>query len=483
MIGRYFNYILLTLSLVLSACAINPVTGDRDFVTLSESEEIAQGRQYHQTIIEQYGVYDDPGLQSYVDTIGQQLATNSHRSHLEFHFTVLDSPDINAFALPGGYIYITRGIMAYLDSEAELAGVLGHEIGHVTARHSVRQQSGQLASGLLNVLIAATTGSESLGNLSNQLGTGIIRGYGRKHELEADRLGAEYLHKSAYNPESMLDVIGVLKDQELYEKALAKKQNRPANIYHGVYSTHPKNDDRLQTVIRAAKNLSPVQYRDDNQATYFNYINGMVWGQSPDQGVIIQNRFMHAKLGIALQFPPGWQIVNNPTGLLARDQQTGALAQVNLKALKKDETSTALLKRLTNNNKLSVEQTNYGVTARALAKIEGASQPARVSAITLDDKQVLFLAGTSTKEQFSDTDRQLLTINKSFTRLSDKQIKNIKPPSLKIIEVKAGDKFASLANQSAIDRDAENILRLLNRAFPDGSITASQKIKVIEFNK
>ncbi len=151
--------------------------------------------------------------------------------------------------------------------------------------------------------------------------------------------------------------------------------------------------------------------------------------------------------------------------------------------MKKDETSTALLKRLTNNNKLSVEQTNYGVTARALAKIEGASQPARVSAITLDDKQVLFLAGTSTKEQFSDTDRQLLTINKSFTRLSDKQIKNIKPPSLKIIEVKAGDKFASLANQSAIDRDAENILRLLNRAFPDGSITASQKIKVIEFNK
>ncbi|MFB3058963.1 MAG: M48 family metalloprotease, partial [Gammaproteobacteria bacterium] len=192
MIDRHFKCLLFTLSLMLFGCATNPVSGDREFVTLSESQEIDQGRKYHQTIIDQYGVYDDPGLQSYVEAIGQQLAANSHRAHLEFHFTILDSPDINAFALPGGYIYITRGIMAYLDNEAELAGVLGHEIGHVTARHSVRQQSGQLAAGLLNILISSVTGSQTLQELGDQLSFGIIRGYGRKHELEADRLGAEY---------------------------------------------------------------------------------------------------------------------------------------------------------------------------------------------------------------------------------------------------------------------------------------------------
>ena len=469
--------------LLLSACATNPVTGDRDFVTLSEAEEISQGRQLHPSVIEQYGVYDDPNLQSYVNAIGQQLAANSHRAHLKFNFTILDSPDINAFALPGGYIYITRGIMAYLSNEAELAGVLGHEIGHVTARHSVRQQSGQFASGLLNVIIAATTGNQSLGNLSNQLGTGIIRGYGRKHELEADRLGAQYLHKSAYNPEIMLDVIAVLKDQELYEKALAKKQNRPAKIYHGVYSTHPKNDERLQTVIRAAKNLSPVQYRDENQTTYFDLIDGMTWGQSADQGVLLKNRFMHANLGFAIQFPSRWQITNNPNSLFARDPDSGALTQLNLKTLQKGENSIALLKRLTNNNKLSVRQTDYGATAPAQVQKDGKTQPARISAIKLDNQQVLFIVGTSAKEEFAAIDLELLAINDSFTRLSDQQIKNIKTPILKIVDVKAGEKFVSLASRSAINQDAESILRLLNRAYPDGAITASRKLKVIAFDK
>lgn len=479
MTGHFLNYILLALSLLISACAINPVSGNRDFVTLSESSEIALGRQYHQTIIEQYGVYDDPELQSYVDAIGQQLAANSHRAHLEFHFTILDSPDINAFALPGGYVYITRGIMAYLASEAELAGVLGHEIGHVTARHSVRQQSAQFASGLLNVLITAATGSESLGRLGDQLGTGIIRGYGRKHELEADRLGAEYLHKSAYNPEAMLEVIGVLKNQELYEKALAEKQNRRPNIYHGVFSTHPKNDERLQAVIRAAKTLSPVQYRDADQANYFKLIDGMTWGQSAHRGVILQNRFIHTGLGIALQFPRQWQITNLPNRLIARDHKSGVLVQLSLKSLHEGENSAGLLRRLTNNSELSVENMAFGVTARSSVSIAGKSQPARVSAIDLDEKQVLFIAGTSAKDRFAATDLKLQAINVSFTRLSDSQIKNIKTPALHIIEAKAGDDFAALASQSSIDQDAENILRLLNRAFPDGTISAAQKLKVI----
>ena len=480
MIDRYFKCLLFTLCLMLLGCATNPVSGDRDFVTLSESQEIDQGRKYHQSIIDQYGVYDDPDLQSYVEAIGQQLAANSHRAHLEFHFTILDSPDINAFALPGGYIYITRGIMAYLDNEAELAGVLGHEIGHVTARHSVRQQSGQLAAGLLNIFISSVTGSQTLQELGDQLSFGIIRGYGRKYELEADRLGAEYLHKSSYNPEVMLEVIGVLKDQELYEKALAKKENREPKIYHGVFSTHPKNDDRLQTVVRAAKTLSPVQYRDNNRATYLKSIDGMVWGQNPDQGVVVKNRFMHAELGIALQFPIDWLITNNPKKLLARNPENGALAQLSLKSLRKNETAAGLLRRLTKESDLAVEQTAYGATARTQARIAARSQPARVSAIKLDQKQVLFIAGTSTKKHFVATDLQLLAINASFTRLSDEQVNNIKFPVLKIIEAGPGDDFASLATRSAIDHEAENILRLLNGAFPDGTVVTSQKLKVIE---
>ena len=476
---KLISILVLTLSLGLGACAINPVTGERDFAMVSEAEEIEQGRRYHKEIIANYGIYDNPALQQYVNRIGQELAAKSHRAHLEFTFTVLDSPDINAFALPGGYVYVTRGIMAYLDSEAELAGVLGHEIGHVTARHSVRQQAGQLASTLLSVLITATTGQQTLGNLSQQLSTGLIRGYGRDHELEADRLGAEYLHVVGYDPENMLEVIGVLKDQEVYEKTLAAKEKRPANIYHGVYSTHPRNDDRLKTVVRAAKKLSVKKYRDNNQAGYEGIIDGLVWGSSLKQGIVANNRFSHPELAIGLQLPKGWKINNNPQFLQARNSETGALVQIGVTSLNKDESLEELLKRLTKSKELKVSKKDYGVTASTRAKPSGGDyQPARISAIELDDSQALTLFGTSTRDHFSDTDKQLLNINQSFRHLNQAQIDAIKAPRLKIVRRNV-QSFEALAEQSALEYEAVNTLRLLNRAFPKGDIAALDKLKTI----
>jgi len=381
--------------------------------------------------------------------------------------------------LPGGYVYVTRGIMAYFDSEAELAGVIGHEIGHVTARHSVRQQGGQLASNILSILVAATTGDQTLGNLSQQLSTGLIRGYGRDHELEADRLGAEYLHTAGYDPENMLEVIGVLKDQEVYEKALAAKENRPANIYHGVFSTHPRNDDRLKTVVRAAKKLSAKTYRDSNQAGYESMIDGLAWGSSLKQGIVANNRFSHPELAIGLQLPKGWKVNNNPQFLQARNSETGALIQIGVTSLNKDESLEELVKRLTKSKELKVSKKDYGVTASTRAKPSGGDyQPARISAIELDNSQALTLFGTSTRDHFSDTDKQLLNINQSFRHLNQAQIDAIKAPRLKIVQRNV-QSFEALASQSALEYEAVNTLRLLNRAFPKGDITALDKLKTI----
>jgi predicted Zn-dependent protease len=472
------NTLLLILSLALSACATNPVTGESDFALVTETEEIKQGRSYHKEIIASYGVYDDPALQQYVNSIGQELAARSHRAHLKFTFTVLDSPEINAFALPGGYVYITRGIMAYLDSKAELAGVLGHEIGHVTARHSVRQQSGQMASTLINVLIEATTG---LGDISNQVSTGIIRGYGREHELEADRLGAEYLHLSGYDPEIMLEVIGVLKDQEVYEKRLAKKEKRDPNIYHGVYSTHPRNDDRLKTVVRAAKKLSAQDYRDSDRPGYYGKIDGMIWGPSARQGILTGNQFTHPELAFALQLPESWKVNNHPEYLQARNPKTGAFVQIWVTTLKKNESLKKLLKRISNNKKLKVHDKDYGVTARTRITLgDGEEQPARISAIKLKNSQVLTLLGTAAKDQFTRTDKRLLDINQSFRQLSQQQIDAIEVPRLQIVSRK-NQSFKILAEQSAIEYDAVNIIRLLNRAYPKGDIKKIDKLKTVIF--
>src|SRR5690606_34617638 len=206
--------------LLLQGCASNPVTGSPDLVFQSEAGEIKRSKEVHPLIVQQFGgPYEDQRLQAYVNEVGQRAAKASHRPELEYHFMVLDSEDINAFTTGGGYVYITRGIMNYLNSEAELAAVLGHEIGHITARHPVRQQSKSTLSNIGAAALGIFTGSADLAGLANYAGAALVSGYGRDQELEADRLGAEYLTKTGFAPESMIDVVRLLKNQEMFEIA------------------------------------------------------------------------------------------------------------------------------------------------------------------------------------------------------------------------------------------------------------------------
>ena len=480
---KFWSGALLICLVAVTGCAVNPVTGERDFALVSEAEEIEQGRRYHQIVVARYGIYEDPALQAYVDRVGQQLARSSHRAQLEFHFTVLDSPEINAFALPGGYVYVTRGIMAYLDSEAELAGVLGHEIGHVTAKHSVRQQGGQFASDLLGVLIATATGSSTLANASQVIGTGIVRGYGREHELEADRLGAEYLHKVGYDPEVMLDVIGVLKDQEVYEREQARQEGREPNVYHGVYSTHPRNDDRLQTVVRAARKLSQKQYRERGIETYYGYLDGLPWGESARQGIVRGNRFAHPELRFELTLPQGWQLANNPEFLQARDPDSSAVIQVGVNAREQNESPAALLRRISRNDELAVETHSWGASAMLQVRVPGgSSQPARVAAIALGERQMLILTGTSPTREFELNEPRFRAVERSFRRLSAAEASAIPMPRLRILTDRRPPSFAALAGDSALTERAEARLRLLNRSFPDGDIAARERLKQVAFD-
>lgn len=262
----------ISTSLLLSACSTNPVSGKKDFSLISKDQELSMGLQAHQSTLKKTPAYNNPRLQSYVNNIGQQLAQKSHRNNIKYTFTVLDDPSVNAFALPGGYIYITTGLMAYLNSEGELAGVLGHEIGHVTARHGVQQASAGVATSVLIDLIAKKTGGA---DIMGQLGSAALSGYGREHELDADRLGAEYLARVGYSPKNMIDVISVLKSQEEYDKAKASQEGRQASAYHGVFSSHPSNDKRLQEVVGAARKIPTAGSRPANRAAYLQQINGL----------------------------------------------------------------------------------------------------------------------------------------------------------------------------------------------------------------
>ncbi|HSN34302.1 MAG TPA: M48 family metalloprotease, partial [Ideonella sp.] len=328
---------VLAAALLAGACATveNPVTGRAERTVLAEKAEIAEGAKQHRQVLADYGAVQDAKLQAYVGDIGRRLAQHSHRPGLEWHFTVLDSDEVNAFALPGGYVYVTRGIMAYMESEADLAGVMGHEIGHVTARHGAQRETRAQVAGL-GVLAATILGAAiGVGDLASELSQNVAAGYvahySREQESQADRLGAEYLARAGYDPHNMVDVIQVLKDQERFAADLARSEGRQPDEGAGWLASHPSSDQRLADMRAVATQYSgqPGHYGDDRRARYLAAVDGLVFGEGREQGVTRGRNFYHEPLGIALTAPPGWKIRNTPEAIVlaAGDASAGLVVR------------------------------------------------------------------------------------------------------------------------------------------------------------
>lgn len=466
------------LLLLIGGCATNPVTGKPNVVLMSESQEVDLGKKTHADVLKQYAVYDNPEIQALVEQLGRDLAASSHRSHLDFTFTVLDSPQVNAFATPGGYIYITRGIMAYMNNEEQLAGVLGHEIGHVTARHSVRQHSAQTASSLVSVIAAIATGNNQVGQMTSQFGQAFVRGYGRNHELEADRLGAEYLAEIGYDPEMMLGVVGILKDQEEFEKKRAKKEGREPQAYHGVFSTHPRNDQRLQEVVRAAEKFKNPNARRSDPETFLRLMDGVTFGNSEDQGILMNNNFYHKSLDLAMDFPKDWKVDNQPTQLVALNKAQNAALIVQLGKPGEANTPQQFLNNNFKNLRGGKDVGEDGYTAITDGKtpFSQGKVPVRVAALFHQDNVLVvsgFARGGLPESGFFDLVESIRGLTKDEQELASAR-------KITIVRARSGDTISSLAARSNIDRDAEDQIRLLNGLFPDGEPDAGQLVKIIK---
>ena len=390
----------------------------------------------------------------------------------------------NAFALPGGYIYITRGIMAYMNSEAELAGVLGHEIGHVTARHGVKQQSAGTVASILSAGVGIFTGSRAASEATNVGGAALIRGYGREHELEADRLGAEYLARVGYDPEEMIKVVGILKSQEEFDKQLAKEEGREPRAYHGLFATHPKNDTRLQEVILAANKYDTAATREANRDVFLKYMDGVVVGESEKDGVLRDNKFYHSDLNLFIEFPPGWKVDNLPDRLLAQPKGGEAQLQITLTDLNKRQTPKEYLNEQFKGDiseGQNVQTSSFkGYTGLTTLKTQGGKLPSRVAAI-FDGKLVyqILIAGKTSTALIANDDAALKTI-KSLRKLKRDEKSLAKPKYIKLIRAKSGDTFSKLAKSSDISSHPVEQLRLLNGMYPDGEPKAGQLIKGVQ---
>jgi len=466
-------------ALTLTHCASNPVTGGKDFVLMSEQQEIQTGAQAHKDVLKEYAALDNPDLQAYVNEIGQRLAKQSHRPDLAWHFTVVDSPDVNAFALPGGYVYITRGIMVYLNSEAELAGVVGHEIGHVTARHGVRQQSAATAAGL-----GAVLGSILVPGLNNQAGATVMQslaqawtaGYGRDHELESDRLGAQYLAKAGYNPQAMIEVIGLLKNQESF--AAEQTGGREPRSYHGTFDTHPSNDARLKQVVGEASQYTVADPREGRN-DYLQKIDGVYFGDSPDQGVIRNNQLLHAKLGLAIQFPPGWRVQNRPDRVVATSPKGDAMIELQ-QGPRNDQPLETLQSGLKLDGGARYDSGKLSGYPAAFAAGTQQGKPVVVAAVVFNGTQYL-IGGMARDKPAYDRERATLRgVINSFHAITPAEKLVARPYVLKLVTAQPGTTMAGLAQTSPLGEAAESQLRLLNDLYPAGEPKPGQRLKIVQ---
>ena len=466
------------LSLVIS-CSVNPVTGERDFVLMSEEAELEMGRKYYSQILQSQALYQDPKIQSYVQSIGDSLAELSHRSDLIYRFTVLDSPDVNAFALPGGYIFINRGLMVYLSSEEELAAVLGHEIGHVTARHSVRQISQAQVLSIISYAVAREAGSAA-GDLANIASGALVAGYGRDMELQADSLGAEYMAKQGYSASGMIDTISVLKEHELYSTEVSKRRGSNQQTYHGIFASHPSNDSRLKEVIKKADSLRKDSL-ESNSLNYLKRIEGMTYGDSQVAGILRKNGFYHKDLDIRLISPDNWEVLNTPNSLIFIAPEGKASLQVSVSDQVRKETPKNYLSRLTSGEVYQSKELKVGGHQAFLTLLEENFRISRV-AIVFKNKRIFTFYGTTEKNglDIGEFDNQFLSIIESFRDLKATEIELTEPLLIKSYKVARGDSYSSLARKSPIPFDPESRLRLLNGDYPDGDLEVDAWIKIVE---
>lgn len=478
---RYVSTILLFLILsLMMSCAINPVTRKPEFVLMSETQEIEMGREMDPKILQEYGYYQDEALQTYINRLGQELAGVCDRPDLSYQFKVVNSSMINAFALPGGYVYVTRGLLAYVNTEAELAGVLGHEIGHITARHAVRQYT-KAQTYQFGILAASIVYPEmsQLGQFADFVAMAIIQGYGRNNELQADRLGIKYASSTGYDPYC---VSSFMKTLDNIEEATGKKG------YHGLFSTHPETVDRITKANEAAQTIGPPpsgQFKQLRDA-YLSTIDGLIFGDDPKEGIVEGTTFKHPDLRITLTFPNGWTINNAKDVLAAKHPGKEYFIQMTLRTLDKQLSAAEFAKKVATSYRLNQmtgsSQTINGFEAH-VGTYQGTAKDmgdirAEIATIRADDSGYI-LMGISRPDSFGEALPFFQSTIKSFKRLSKEEAQTIKPHEIRIYTVKTGDTWESIAHQFGQPTGTVETLALINALNPSTPPQPGSRIKVI----
>lgn len=480
---KYFTALVMVLfSLLFAAgCAVNPVTGQQQLMLLSEQDEFKLGSQTDQAVIDQYGVYLDDGLQSYLQRMGRSMADISHRPGLAWQFKVMDSPVLNAFAAPGGYIYVTRGLLAAINNEAELAGILGHEIGHVTARHSAQRYSNMMLAN-----IGLSLGQEFMGGYGDMLGTVLETGAGllflkfsRDDEREADALGVEYASRSGYDARRMADFFITLRTQP---SANGEQRARLPEFF----STHPSPANRESNVRAMAASWQsrlPGKNFLVNRQAYLSEIDGLVYGEDPRKGFREGNWYYLPQFRVKIPIPAQWQFEQEGNNLQLSHPDRKAVCIVGIRpdsqssqvvaSFLKETAATILEDRMVANN---------GMSARMLLSSikDGDRRAIIVSHVYQQGRDVFAFHAMTSAADFASLQDLIQSPANGFTTMTDRARLNRQPQRIFVKSVGRSATLEAFLRAQKVDSDLWSKIAWLNGRQLSTVLAAGEQVKVIQ---
>lgn len=476
-----FLSMMLTLSaFALQACSTNAATGKQQFTALmSPAQETTVGAQEHEKIIQQFGLYQNQSVANYVQKVGERVTQQTERPDVDYKFFVLDSPIVNAFALPGGYIYISRGLLALANNEAQMAAVLSHEAGHITGRHSAERYSRgvvtSLGAGILGAVIGVNGAAQALGTGANL----YLSSYSRSQENEADTLGLRYMTQGGYDPDEMPAFLSSLQAQSGLTARLAG-QNAAANA--GYFSTHPATGDRVRKTDAEAQTYADSNVKNRND--YFNKINGITYGDSAKQGFTRGQDFYHPELGFRFTAPDGYRIVNQ-TNQIVVTANNGAVMLFDMARRGQGQNAEGYLVNswLKDKQGIKAERTTINgmnaVSAAFNGTVNGKPVTLRVIAIEFSPTNFARFQIAIPNGASQSTIDELKRSSYSFRKLSNNQKNSLKANRLRIITAKSGDTIASLARRMPFSTAQEERFRVLNGLLPNEALVAGRKYKTV----
>jgi predicted Zn-dependent protease len=415
------------------ACATNPATGRRELSLVGEQQEIQMGQQADQEISATLGLYRDADLESYVQRLGQSLAAASERPGLPWAFRILDDASVNAMALPGGYNYVTRGLLAHMNSEAELAAVMGHEVGHVTAKHTVsqisRQQAAQLGVALGMILSPELRNYGSLADVG--LGLLFLK-YSRDHERQADSLGLRYTTKTGYDPRPMADVFATL-------ERVGNAENSGGRV-PGWLATHPSPEDRRARITQEIQALGTTGGTVDREE-YMRRLDGLAFGENPREGFFQQNVFYHPDLRFRFAFPRGWNTSNTKQAVSAMSPQQDAVVVITMAEGGSAQTAARQFFSQSGIKRGGARSGNINGLPAVVSEFAAATQQGTLQGLAAFlefSGRAYQVLGYAPAERWS---RQQGAVNEaigSFDRLTDPRLLEVQPARIRLVTVPAG---------------------------------------------